>query len=301
MNTENIIRPVSELDVEEWKSCIGRQKVQHAVADSEVLRRFALAAGIDANVVSATPALSHWALFVDAVADERIGPDGHPKRGDFLPNVFLPRRMFAAAEMTFHSPLQLGLETKMVSTITSLNHKSGRSGDLVFVKVQREVSQTLSENESQGNTLCVTEEQTIVYRPAGDPVAPIQELDQSIAGSETWTPGPVQLFRFSAMTFNSHRIHYDLPYATGEEGYPGLVVHGPFTAVKLLDYACKYQAYKNQTGDKAKPQAHKFSFRGLSPMFVSQPILLSAGDEPNKFVATRCDGNVGMTADVQFK
>lgn len=283
MSNENLTRPVSDADVEAWISCVGRQKVQHAVADSEILRRFALASGTDPNVELATPALSHWALFFDAVADERIGPDGHPKRGDFLPDVFLPRRMFASARMTFHTPLRLGAATQMKSTITSVDHKSGRSGDLVFVKVQREVS--------QNETLCVSEEQTLVYRPAGDPVAPIEEVELSTADCEAWKPGPVQLFRFSAVTYNSHRIHYDLPYATGEEGYPGLVVHGPFTAVKLLDYACR----------KENRQADTFSFRGLAPLFVSQQVLFSAGEETNKFVATRCDGNVAMAAEVRFK
>lgn len=288
MNSESSNRPVTDEDVKEWQSYVGRQKLQQTTADAEVLRRFALAAGVDADVERTAPILGHWALFVDAVADERIGPDGHPKRGDFLPNVFLPRRMFAAAEMTFHTPLQLGEVTQMASTILSVDHKPGRSGDLVFVKVQREVS--------QGDTLCVSEVQTLVYRPEGEPVAPVNEAGLSPEEAESWVPGPVQLFRFSATTYNSHRIHYDLPYATGEEGYPGLVVHGPFTAVKLLDYACR-----NPPHQKDNPRPRTFSFRGIAPMFASQKITLSSGEEANTFLATRCDGNVGMSAQVQFQ
>ena len=291
MSTANSTRAVSEADVQGWRACVGREIVQHAAADAEVLRRFALACGINADVEAMTPALAHWALFFDAVADERIGPDGHPMRGAFLPDVFLPRRMFAAAEMAFHAPLQLGEPTTMASTIKSVTHKSGRSGDLVFVVVRREVS--------QANALCVSEEQTIVYRPAGEPVDPVvpAELPAELPGEncEQWTPGPVQLFRFSAVTFNSHRIHYDLPYATGEEGYPGLVVHGPFTAVKLLDFACRKHA-----GQPSGAQPKTFSFRGLAPVFASQQVLLSGAGDPGEFVATRCDGTVAMSAEVHF-
>lgn len=283
MTTENAARPVLESDIAIWQGFVGKRKLQQAVVDADVLRRFALASGIDADVERQLPALSHWALFVDAVADERIGADGHPKRGDFLPDVHLPRRMFASSEMQFHSTLKLGLSAQCTSTITSVSHKGGRSGDLVFVKVQREVT--------QADTVCVSEEQSIVYRPAGDPVAPIKPAELTLPEHETWQPGPVELFRFSAMTFNSHRIHYDLPYAQNEEGYPGLIVHGPFTAVRLLDYACR----------KANRNAHTFSFRGISPLFVSQPIYLSAGDEKDSFVATRCDGATAMTAKVDFK
>jgi 3-methylfumaryl-CoA hydratase len=283
MKTESTARPVLESEIATWQSFVGKRKEQFAVVDADVLRRFALASGTNPDVEQNLPALSHWALFVDAVADERIGADGHPKRGDFLPDVHLPRRMFASSEMLFHSTLKLGSPARCISTITSVSHKGGRSGDLVFVKVQREVSQS--------DALCVTEEQTLVYRPAGDPVAPIQQTELKLPARETWQPGPVELFRFSAVTFNSHRIHYDLPYAQSGEGYPNLVVHGPFTAVRLLDYACR----------KAKRNAWTFSFRGIAPLFVSQPIHLSVGEDADTYMATRCDGVTAMTAKVEFK
>lgn len=272
-------RPVLDAELAEWQSHIGRQKQQRAMVDVETLRRFALAAGIDATVEASVPLLSHWALFVDAVADEAIGPDGHPKRGDFLPNIHLPRRMFASAEMEFERPLMLAQEALCVSTIQSVAHKKGSSGDLVFVKVQRDVS--------QAGHLCTREVQTLVYRPEGDPIAPITE--QAAVEGETWTPGPVQLFRFSAVTYNSHRIHYDLPYAQQQEGYPDLVVHGPFTAVRLLDYA--------QRQCPERPVRH-FSFRGIAPLFVSQPVRLLESEDANSFIARRCDGTTAMTAQV---
>jgi 3-methylfumaryl-CoA hydratase len=283
MTTENATRPVLESEIAEWQSFVGKCRVQHAVADAEVLRRFALASGTDPDVERHAPVLSHWALFFDAVADEKIGTDGHPKRGDFLPDVHLPRRMFASSEMEFHSALKLAEAAQCISTITSVSHKGGRSGDLVFVKVLREIS--------QNDSLCVKEEQTVVYRPAGDPVAPIKPVEIKLPDHEAWTPGSVQLFRFSAVTFNSHRIHYDLPYAQNEEGYPALVVHGPFTAVRLLDYACR----------KANRTVSTFSFRGVAPLFLSQPIHLSVGDGPDEYTATRCDGITAMTAKVEFK
>lgn len=282
MNREsgNNTRPLLEAELAEWQSYVGRQKLQRVVVDAEALRRFALAAGIAPDVERQVPLLSHWALFLDAVGDERIGTDGHPERGDFLPDIHLPRRMFAAAELDFERPLTLAGQAECVSTIESVVHKLGSSGDLVFVKVLREVS--------QADQLCTREVQTLVYRPDGDPIAPVAEHQPE--EGELWTPGPVQLFRFSAVTFNSHRIHYDLPYAQQQEGYPGLVVHGPFTALKLLDYA------QRQFPDKA---VRHFSFRGVAPLFVSQPVCLTAGETSDSFIARRCDGTIAMTAQVR--
>ncbi len=140
-----------------------------------------------------------------------------------------------------------------------------------------------------GGGLCTTEEQTLVYRPAGDPVPPVADTAPDFSGGERWLPGTVELFRFSAVTFNSHRIHYDLPYAQVAEGYPGLVVHGPFTAVKLLDYACR-----------GRGPAATFSFRGIAPLFVSQPVLLAGDGGTGEFTSTRCDGATAMTAQVAW-
>ncbi len=280
MNMDTESHPVLPQQLAAWQARVGREKRQNAVVDAEILRRFALAAGLDPEVEQRAPQLAHWALFLDAVAEDRIGPDGHPKRGDFLPDVHLPRRMFAAAGIRFHRPLLLGRAAQCLSRIVSVEHKRGGSGDLVFVKVLREVS--------QAGQLCTREEQTIVYRGAGEPVPPVEE---SASGEgEVWTPGPVALFRFSAVTYNAHRIHYDQAYARDAEGYPGLVVQGPFTAAKLLDYASR---------NVLRGPASRFAFRGIAPLFASQPVRLAAAGEAGAFAATRCDGVTAMTAQVE--
>jgi 3-methylfumaryl-CoA hydratase len=180
--------------------------------------------------------------------------------------------------MTFDAPLTLGAAAEFTSTILDLRRRSGRqSGEMVLMDQRRELS--------QGGVLKLTETQTIVYREAGDPTPPVADTGAGGEG-ELWRPNAVDLFRFSAGTYNSHRIHYDQPYATGEEGYPALVVHGPFTAAKLFDLA---------TRSAGRPLT-SFSFRAMSPLFVDQSVRLRAGEEPNSVVAVRCDGAVAMSA-----
>jgi 3-methylfumaryl-CoA hydratase len=261
-------------DLESW---IGHARTQTAVLEPEIARRYAAAMGASLDVEAAFPPLGHWAYFNDAVEPENLGPDGHPRRGLFLPPIPLPRRMFASSNLTFEAPLELGKPAELRSTITDLRRRSGRSGELVLMDMRRELS--------QGGAARLTETQTIVYRDAGEPTPPVVDTDAGGEG-ELWTPNVVDLFRFSAGTYNSHRIHYDQPYATGEEGYPALVVHGPFTAAKLFDLA---------TRQAGRPLAG-FSFRAMSPLFVDQPVRLRAGDEPNSVVAVRCDGAVAMSA-----
>jgi 3-methylfumaryl-CoA hydratase len=227
-----------------------------------------------------TPSMGHWAFFLAVAPDSQIGEDGHPRRGDFLPPITLPRRMFAGAAVRFGAKLQLGKPATRTSTIVSLNHKAGRSGDLVFVEVDQMIS--------QDGAMCVSERQTIVYRGEGEKAAAVVPKPQTPApGDVLWTPGPVNLFRFSAVTFNNHRIHYDAPYVTEVEGYPGLVVHGPFTAAKLLGHARK----------RAGRALSSFTFRALAPLFVSQEVRLAGGETPDAVVAIRCDGATSMAAN----
>jgi len=266
-------------DVEAWRGWIGRTEERAEVLDAEALRRFAAAVGSDLQVETTPPPLAHWAFFLPVVGPEEIGADGHPKRGGFLPPVTLPRRMFASSDMGFGPALTLGAPATLVSTIASVTHKSGKSGDLVFVEVDRAIR--------QGGETCVAERQTIVYRDDGGRTAPVETRLQAIgAGDEVWTPGPVDLFRFSAVTFNSHRIHYDAPYASEVEGYPGLVVHGPFTAARLFAYA------QRRSGAPLKT----FAFRAMAPMFCGQPIRLTVGETAGEVVAVRADGSTGMSA-----
>jgi 3-methylfumaryl-CoA hydratase len=262
---------------DELESWIGRTRIQDAVLDAELARRYAAAMGCGLDVEQAFPPLGHWAYFNDAVGPADLGPDGHLRRGMFQPPVALPRRMFASATLALHAPLTLGAPATLTSTITDIRQRSGRTGELVLVDMKRELAQI--------GVPRLTELQTIVYREAGAPTPPVVEATTAPAG-EVWRPNPVDLFRYSAATYNSHRIHYDRPYVTGEEGYPDLVVHGPFTAAKLFELATRI----------AGAPLTAFGFRALAPMFVNQPIALRAGDEPNTVVAVRCDGETGMSA-----
>ncbi len=172
----------------------------------------------------------HWLYFLPAARQSKIGRDGHPERGGFLPPVPLPRRMWASGNVEFLAPLRVGDEATRTSTVQSVTHKRGGTGDLVFVTVAHEIRAR--------DVLAIRETQNLVYREDPDPDAPAPRPVAPPATAEfgrAWTPDPVLLFRYSALTFNGHRIHYDRDYAMGEEGYAGLVVHGPLSATLLLD------------------------------------------------------------------
>ena len=205
------------------------------------------------------PPLWHWALFAEWVPASQLGPDGHPRRGGFLPPVHdLPRRMWAGGRVHFHAPLRMGEAVTRVSTILSVEEKTGGSGQLVFVTVRHEVA------GEAGPAL--TEEQDIVYRGAegaavrpGEPAPPV-----ALAAAREVRPNPVLLFRYSAVTGNGHRIHYDADYVRGEESYPGLVVHGPLQATWMAGLAAELG-----------PLSH-FSFRGRRPAFAGSPLQVEA-------------------------
>jgi len=216
------------------------------------------------------PALWHWLYFLPQPLHHDMGPDGHAKRGGFLPPVPLPRRMWAGGRLHWHQVLRVGDTVKRVSTIRSVSHKKGRSGDLLFVVVAHEVFNQ--------HGLCLHEEHDIVYRPparaddpspatiaAPDPTA-LADLastqgsfstDQQALWQRDWTPDAVMLFRYSALTFNGHRIHFDRDYCRYVEGYPGLVVHGPLIATLLLDLVRRHT-------DRVVTH---FSFKALRPCF----------------------------------
>lgn len=266
---------VGEVLIDKWRKAIGRTEELTERLGIEPLRRFALAIGSDPAVETAPPPLSHWAFFLPAPDDRAIGVDGHPMRGGFLPDISLPRRMFAASNIEFTAPLVLETDAHLVSRVVEVNHKRGRTGDLVFVEVERTIE--------QGGALRVRERQSFVYRGEGERVDLPEPLPAPPAG-EAWLPDAVNLFRLSAATFNGHRIHYDLPYARDVEGYPALVVHGPFTAAKLATLAM------------LQGPLMRFSFRAMAPLFLGQPIYLrAAGDDAVE--AVRCDGAVAMRAE----
>lgn len=204
----------------------------------------------------AVPPLWHWLYFLPIAPLSEVGPDGHPKRGGFLPPVPLPRRMWAGGRMTFHAPLKVGEHAKRTSTIANIEDKTGRSGRLVFVTVQHTIE--------VGGELKLEEEHDIVYRDAPqDGARPPQAAlaPEGEAWSRTIEADAVMLFRYSALTFNGHRIHYDYPYVTEVEGYPGLIVHGPLIATLLVDLVRREQ-----------PDAvvQSFAFKALRPTFAGQ-------------------------------
>ena len=202
------------------------------------------------------PALWHWLYFLPLYPQTDVGPDGHAKRGTFLPPVPLPRRMWAGSQLEFHQPLLVGDSLTRRSTIDDVTEKSGRTGTLVFVRVRHEIRR---QNESD---FALTEFHDIVYREAAKPddvTPPPKAAPSSSAWERKWVPDDVLLFRYSALTFNSHRIHYDRRYVTEVEGYPGLIVHGPLIATLLLDLL------RHQLPDAV---VARYEFRAIRPTFA---------------------------------
>ena len=202
----------------------------------------------------ALPPLWHWLYFLEARPAPELGPDGHAARGGFLPPVPLPRRMWAGGRVDFPGTVPIGAALRKESEIVSVEAKPGKSGALVFVTVRHSVF--VGEGAPP-----VVEEHDIVYREAAKPgasPAPTRPAPESTAWRRTIRPDPVLLFRFSALTFNGHRIHYDQPYTTGVEGYPGLIVHGPLQAMLLLEL-CRRHAPSRRVA--------RFVYRALSPVF----------------------------------
>jgi len=212
-----------------------------------------LAAVLGRPTPEEVPPAWHWACLAEPIPRADLGPDGHQRRGLFLPAIEAPRRMFAAADITFGSSLLPGLETELVETIANVEEKPGASGPLTFVTVDRTFS--------QAGEVRVTERQTIVYTAAlPAPRTPDAEPSPLAEWSRETPTDPVLLFAFSAATSNSHRIHYDLPYTTDVEGYPGLVVHGPLIALLLLEAM------------PTRPLT-RFAFRALKPAFAGEAIM----------------------------
>lgn len=230
---------------------------------------------------SALPPLWHWFYFLPRAPQSQLGIDGHPQRGGFMPPIPYPRRMFAGARIRFHRLLTIGQPAWREGVIRNITQKTGRSGSLAFVTVGYSIY--------QDDTLCIEEEQDIVYREPGAPVpAPVPvDLPPPPSGARvrTVTPDTRLLFRFSALTFNAHRIHYDRPYAKHEEGYPGLVVHGPLTAVLLMELA-RHNVNRPIIG---------FSFRGQAPLFDLAPFRLIATPAGDR-VELEAQGPDGATA-----
>jgi len=230
----------------------------------------------------------HRLYFLSAVRPGELGEDGHTVRGKFMPPVPLPRRMFAGAKLAFHRPLVIGEQVTRTSEIVSLEGKQGRTGDLVFV--------TVVQRYSVGDALALEETQDIVYRSAsrgseGGPAEPVEPAPWQ----REIHPDPVLLFRYSALTFNAHRIHYDYPYVTEVEGYPGIIVHGPLIATLLLDLVRRERTGARVTG---------FSYRARRPLFSPDPFTVrgwpAADGRSVRLAAANHEGGAAMTAEAML-
>ena len=232
------------------------------------------------------PPLWHWLLFTPATAAEATGDDGHPRRGGFLPPLPHRRRMYAGGQVDFHVPLSLGATATRRGEVIGIVEKSGRTGDLVLVTVRYEVT--------VDGQLAITERQDLVFtdaRPRPRTANPPTLVPAAKYAGRS-APDEVMLFRFSALTFNSHRIHYDRAYATEREGYEDLVVHGPLTAILLADLVRRHE-----------PRAiASFSFSSRAPLYVGEEIELRAEPAGTGIAATayRPEGLASMSADIDL-
>ncbi|WBY17190.1 MaoC family dehydratase N-terminal domain-containing protein [Erythrobacteraceae bacterium WH01K] len=256
--------------MQDWPEWIGRTETRRDRLDEGLAARWLATFDREPAAGQPLPQGIHFCLCTPYAPTADLGEDGHPARSDgpgsFLPPVPLPRRMWASSAMEFLSPIHTGAAITRTSRIASVTPKSGKSGDMVFVDVVHETA--------ADGTPAVTETQTLVYREAAAADAPLSPPpgsgDSFDAGAwdavRTLTPDARLLFRYSALTFNTHRIHYDAPYARDVERYRGLVVHGPLTASLLLQLAA----------DELGPDALRhFAFRGVSPAIAGEPLHLA--------------------------
>jgi 3-methylfumaryl-CoA hydratase len=278
---------MTQLDGDTLHAWVGKNETRDDVIDARPL--VLLSATLDRDDPpprpgDAVPPLWHWLYFLPAYRQSEVGPDGHAKRGGFLPPVPLPRRMWAGSRIEWHRPLAVGAAATRNSRIVSVTPKRGQSGELVFVVVRHEIS--------VAGALALAEEHDIVYRdlaPA-DPERRATPATPSAAWIRRIIPDDVLLFRYSALTFNSHRIHYDRRYVTEVEGYPGLVVHGPLLATLLVDLV-----------RRQRPDAllRRFEFRARKPLFDVAPFDVCGRPEEDGRVslwAQGPDAALAMTA-----
>lgn len=254
-------------DLQAW---IGRSRLLQDELSPQAVRRLVATMGcapVCLDHGAAVPA--HWLsiLFDDAAPADMLGRDGHLKLGEFLPPVPLPRRMLAGRKLTFERPLRIAKPLTRVSTITKIEHKSGRSGELIFVTLEHKIS------DAEGTVAIELHDTAYREEATAKPAAQIQPAkDERIpAWHVPFTPDAPLLFRYSALTFNTHRIHYDADYVRDVEGYPGLVVNGGLTTIMLLEAA------RRQTGRELKT----YRLRTRKPLFVNSPATLCGGPLTN--------------------
>lgn len=282
---------MTAIDIDHLRGWVGRERIrQDALAPFPAQ---ALGALLDRErspaAADALPPTWQWLYFNDSARQRDLGRDGHAKIGGFLPPVPLPRRMWAAGEFSYQHPLRLGVAAVQHSRITSVDLKQGSTGTLVFVSLEHQIR--------QGLQLCLVEKQHLVYREMPDgpnPLPPGDPAPYEADHQQALQPDPVLLFRYSALTFNGHRIHYDRNYATQQEHYPALVVHGPLLATLLAEQVALLY-----------PEARiaRFKFRAVRPVFDTDRLLLCSkrsGDSLELWTQNQ-DGFVTMTATATFE
>ena len=279
-------------NLDHLRQWIGRKESHHDLATAWPAA--AMSATLDRpdaplNDGDAIPEGWHWLYFLETAPASELAHDGHPKRGGFLPPVTLPRRMWAGGRLDFRKPIRIGDRMSRESEILSVEPKSGKSGNLVFVTVRHTVK--------VANDIAVVEEHDIVYRDAAQPGAappPGKPAPANPVWKHEIMPDEAMLFRYSALIFNAHRIHYDLDYCRKEEGYPGLIVHGPLQTTLLLDL-CRRNANR---------PVRKLDYRAVSPAFHNQKLSVggipsSDGSSAQLWTADHA-GNITMTGTAGF-
>lgn len=277
-----------EIDLDDW---VGRTEQGQDVLHATPARALALTLDRpDVEIVDGgrLPELWHWLYFLPLVPTSGLGVDGHPKRGGFLPPVALERRMWAGGRLRFHHDLHVGEPVTRESEIVSIAAKQGKAGPMVLLTVRRTITSPAG--------VAVEEEQDIVYlaKPTSPAAPPPDPVPASVEWTDSQPVDPVLLFRFSALTFNSHRIHYDLPYATEQESYAGLVVHGPLQALLLMESARRHHPGKHVA---------TYAFRAARPVFAHDRLSLSGWTEPDglvEVVTANDDGDIAMRAQVTW-
>jgi 3-methylfumaryl-CoA hydratase len=270
-----------DVDLKAW---IGRQESSDDIASFPTLKR--LGATLDRTFTPTgtleLPPLSHWLYFLPTTPTAELKGDGHPKMGGFMPPIALPQRMWAGGRVSFLAPIGIDAQMTRRSTITDVSLKDGNSGPLVFITLKHEIT-------VDGN-VAVVDEQDIVYREPATPRASMPKAAPAPYEAE-WRhrvdPSPTLLFRYSALTFNSHRIHYDKPYACDEEGYPDLVVHGPLIATLLANSVSQEIPGARMTN---------FNFRAVRPLFADEPFFVCGARESETTVRLWAETSSGAVA-----
>lgn len=277
------------MSYDEW---IGKSKDQSDSMAPEQLQRFEALMDRDPGAVragSTLPPCSHWIYFTPMDKQSDIAEDGHPKKGDFLPPVELSKRMWAGGNIQFKKQLKAGMPADKKSTIVKIDEKEGASGKLCFVTVRHQISAS--------GSLAIDEEQQIVYREAAEEGAhPIRTKPMDIDSDwkKTRKLDAVQLFRFSALTYNGHKIHYNHPYTTKNNGYPNLLVHTPFLLALMMN------EYKTKSDGKV---IERIDYSAVGPIFLGEEITITSKDVDNFKAEMRVlgpDNKIAMTASIKW-